>query len=958
MLASSVRALDDAVQAAEDLLRDGRHREAMQAYLRLLDRRLTEWLEAGAQAKVTDLVVIERTAELASLFALVGAADDLLNAMAQLCRDAGNDMAADYAQLKRAEMLLGHDRVRAAFDVLCTLAPRIGNIEEISIDHAGLSDWERGTAWRLLAPEDRSVLLTRSYALMGHLLLALGRYNDALQMIARGLVHAEAEAAPDLSRRARPVLRFLQARGLMERGDFEASLAALPDFTIDATSALGVANHVQRLGLAGKVALIRGQFGEAARRLREQVDACEKAGLPHARAVAGLNLAHALVLLNRVGEALAHVDQARDIARSLDDRVLEQRCGLVADVAVARRSSGQEAMTVALSVREMIAGRAPLRLDGDLQRPQSLATSAESAGFLARFEERALAFQWRLNAEPAQAEREYADLQNVYAGTDSRLIQARVLALGGLFEAVRGRHAAAAAQHEAAAHAHEALGSLPEAWQSLQLRARSLMLLGRRGEAARCTERAGALLDALAGSLEGGERAIYLLNKATAEEAVIEARVDRLVGHAATARDGSPLRRLTARVAMLGELRKLVRHLDRHRAALADRQVHDGASGDTRQSRLPKAAWRWPSRDRATLVFVVMADRVLVAWSTLLGRGFAISPVTRVELREQVRRWHEHTQETLAQICAGRATPEILAAREARDAAMLERLGQMILLERVLGQLPERVSRLSIVADDVLHGLPFAALRHDGGYLVERFAITMSFESRPAPPAERRVGHGLVIGVGQNEGHAVLEAVGQECESVRAWLQQRGVAAEILREKEASLENVARYWCDASLIHAACHGTFKPDRPDQSGILLAGPDGKRQCLTIRDLAALRMKHCRHITLSACSSADNFILPGRWVISLPEVLWRSGAQSVLGAIWPVADEVTRLFMQRFYEALDGLPRDKALREAQLSLLRHTGLKHHLADTPLHAPRFWAGYVLHGESGPLQWARRGR
>ncbi|MFL6697410.1 MAG: CHAT domain-containing protein [Vitreoscilla sp.] len=653
------------------------------------------------------------------------------------------------------------------------------------------------------------------------------------------------------------------------------------------------------------------------------------------------------------------MDEARDVARLLDDRVLERRCDLVAELAIARRSSGREALTVALSVREMVEGRSPLRLGGATPRPRNLSRAAETANYLAHFEECALSFQWQLGTDPAVAERELADLENVFARSDSKLIQARLPALGGLLDAVCGRHAAASARFQASARAHEALGALPETWQALHLQAASLTALGRLGEAGACAEQAGALLDSLAGSLEGGDRALYLLNKSTAEEQVIESRVDRLAAHVATARSGGFARRAAARVTMLLELRRLVVHLDVHRANLASHHVNDDANHVA--ARRPSAPWwRLPPRDRATLVFVVLADRLLVAWSTSLHHGFAISPVTRVELREEVRRWHEHTQQTLADIRAGLSTPLIRAAREARDAALLERLAAMLQLERVIDALPRRVTRLSVVADDVLHGLPFAALRHGGRRLVERFAISMAFESRPAVVAtsDRRVGGGLVVGVGKVQGQVVLPAVQPECEDVRAWLHRQGLAATVLREQEATPTQVLRHWSEASLLHAACHGTFEPDRPDLSGLLLAGPEGSARCLTIRDLSALHLRQCRHVTLSACSSADNFVMPGRWVISLPEVLWRSGAQSVLGSLWPVVDEVAGHFMRRFYDALERLPRDAALREAQLSLLRRDELPPELADTPLDAPCFWAGYVLHGEPGRLACPRRAR
>jgi CHAT domain-containing protein/tetratricopeptide (TPR) repeat protein len=958
-LPASLRALEGAMQAAEDLLRAGRHRDALVAYMRLLDRRQAERLDTGRAARSADLLLIERTAELASMCALVDAADDLLLAMAQFCRSEGNDQAADYAQLKRAEVLIGHDRVRAAFDVLATLAPRIGDVQEIQIDPDGLAAWEGCIAWRLLSPEDRSVLLTRAYVLMGRLLLALGRYGDGLQMIARGLVYAGGDAAPDLSRRALPVLQLLRARALLERGELDAARAALEAAAQEDANALGIALRLQRLGLDGKLAMLQGRFGAAARGFREQVDHCRRAGLRHAGVVAGLNLAHVLVLLNRVGEAIARVDEARDIARSLDDRALERRCDLVAQVATARRSSGQEAMAVTLSVREMAEGRSLRRGGVGAARPRHLALGLESADHLAHFEECALAYQWQLGSDAAEAARELADLETVFAQSESRLIRARLPALAGLLAMVCGRHAEAQGRFKAAAQAHEALGTLPECWQALHLQARSLQALDRLGEAGRCAERAAALLDSLAGALEGGDRAIYLLNKSTAEEQLIEARVDRLAAHAALARTGGWARQLSSRMAMLRQMRQLVRQLDTHRADLANHHVN-GDSDSGVPTRWPAIRWRLPARDQATLVFIVLADRVVVVWSTFLRDGFAISPVTRVDLREEVRRWHEHTQQTLTDIRAGWPTPDALAAREAGDATLLERLGRMLQLEQVIDALPKRVTRLTVVADDVLHGLPFAALRVQGRHLIKRFSISMAFESRPArvPVAERRVADGLVVGVGKIEGQTALSAVGEECDGVCTWLRAQGLVASTLRDDDATRARVLRHWSQASFLHIACHGTFEPDRPDLSGLLLAGQDDADRRLTIRELSGLSLQHCRHVTLSACSSADNFVTPGRWVISLPEVLRRSGAQSVLGSLWPVADEVASLFMQRFYSALSRLPRDAALREAQLSLIAGIDLPPALAGAPLHAPCFWAGYVLHGEPGRLAWHRPAR
>jgi CHAT domain-containing protein len=123
---------------------------------------------------------------------------------------------------------------------------------------------------------------------------------------------------------------------------------------------------------------------------------------------------------------------------------------------------------------------------------------------------------------------------------------------------------------------------------------------------------------------------------------------------------------------------------------------------------------------------------------------------------------------------------------------------------------------------------------------------------------------------------------------------------------------------------------------------------------LRALAGILLSQCQHITLSSCWSADNFIVPGRWIISLPETLWRSGAGGVLGSLWAADDDVAAAFTERFYAELERMPRDVALRKVQLACIanqlgcRRAGSA--LIDTS--TPEFWAGFVLYGDTARLK------
>ncbi len=91
-----------------------------------------------------------------------------------------------------------------------------------------------------------------------------------------------------------------------------------------------------------------------------------------------------------------------------------------------------------------------------------------------------------------------------------------------------------------------------------------------------------------------------------------------------------------------------------------------------------------------------------------------------------------------------------------------------------------------------------------------------------------------------------------------------------------------------------------------------------------------------LILSACQTAEgNDLAP----LGLSGVALTSGARSVLGSLWVVADVATQVLMSGFYEGLgtDGASKASALRSAQRQVLEIEELSH---------PYFWAPFILVG------------
>jgi CHAT domain-containing protein len=282
-----------------------------------------------------------------------------------------------------------------------------------------------------------------------------------------------------------------------------------------------------------------------------------------------------------------------------------------------------------------------------------------------------------------------------------------------------------------------------------------------------------------------------------------------------------------------------------------------------------------------------------------------------------------------------------------------EELAAGLRLGEGLADLPPEVRRLTVVPDDSLHGFPLAAFRHRGRYLAEDYAITVALDHVPrARPGPAGGGPALAVAVSRGaspdvrfpRGVPPLPGTRPEAAAVAAWFRARGVSCPILEDEAANCATVLASWREAAFVHAACHGIFRPDRPGDSGLVLIPSDAGPEVLRLRDLAGLRCPRLRHVTLSNCWLADSYQLPGRASVGLPEVLYRAGAGSVLGCLWPVHDRAGAFFAERFYQHATTQPRDQAVAAARRDLLHHV-------NPAWRRPFCWAGHQFYGDPGPL-------
>ncbi|MBI3029073.1 MAG: CHAT domain-containing protein, partial [Candidatus Rokubacteria bacterium] len=321
-----------------------------------------------------------------------------------------------------------------------------------------------------------------------------------------------------------------------------------------------------------------------------------------------------------------------------------------------------------------------------------------------------------------------------------------------------------------------------------------------------------------------------------------------------------------------------------------------------------------------TLVEYLVTERESVVWVVDRSRVEVVRlPVRRADLIAQVRAFREGIE--------GRAP---LPDAQARAEALHERL-----FARVRPHI--RSNRVLLVPHDVLHYLPFGALRSPSGrWLVEDFRLAtlpsasvlkyLGGKSQGALDRAMAVGN-PDLGPALNLRYAEREA--------RA-VGERFPGATVLLRQEATKTKVKVLSNDAGLLHFATHGELNEQDPLASALLLV-PDGDGTGrLEVREIFGLDL-NARLVVLSACETGLGKLSQGDELVGLQRAFLYAGTPAVVTTLWKVDDRASFVLMREFYDQLKG-GRDpaEALRRAQSAAMRE-----------FPHPFFWAAFTFTGK-----------
>lgn len=310
-------------------------------------------------------------------------------------------------------------------------------------------------------------------------------------------------------------------------------------------------------------------------------------------------------------------------------------------------------------------------------------------------------------------------------------------------------------------------------------------------------------------------------------------------------------------------------------------------------------------------LYIWVAGRQEVSWTEV--------KIGKADLKEKVLRFRD--------------------AVAARDKALTASLGAelgKILFVPIAGKIPGK--RLCIIPSDFLHLLPFAAINTGGGYLAEKYPLSFAPSAsvlKYAMDKKREKGDRLLAFANPDLGNPSydLPAAMEEARQISRHFKN----AKIYSGKEALKERAIAESPLYDIIHFASHGEYNEVSPLFSSLRLAKEakgDGK---LEVSEIFSMDIKPYL-VTLSACQTGLGAISNGDEVVGMNRAFIYAGSPSVIASLWAVSDVSTAKLMDGFYANLRTMPKDEALRQAQMALQK---------TKEFAEPFFWAPFYITGD-----------
>lgn len=285
-----------------------------------------------------------------------------------------------------------------------------------------------------------------------------------------------------------------------------------------------------------------------------------------------------------------------------------------------------------------------------------------------------------------------------------------------------------------------------------------------------------------------------------------------------------------------------------------------------------------------------------------------------------------------------------------------------------------------VVPDRTLNLIPLGSLPDGDGYLADRDTVIHVLSSErdllPSAPAAKKVGLMVLGGPAFDEkqtapGAATLRGGSASCKDLSdfrfpalpgaaeeaadvsaSWKRWEGSEPESELTGAAATTDAFIHAAErARILHIATH-TFLLNKSCgngnpllDSGLVFAGANSDREktILTAEQIASLNLHGVDWAVLSACNTGNGELSDGEGVVGLQRAFRIAGARSIVMALWPVDDAMTRRYVRELYR--EHLQNNRTAADSAWIAARKMLAERRAAGQSTH-PWYWAGFVSLG------------
>lgn len=269
-----------------------------------------------------------------------------------------------------------------------------------------------------------------------------------------------------------------------------------------------------------------------------------------------------------------------------------------------------------------------------------------------------------------------------------------------------------------------------------------------------------------------------------------------------------------------------------------------------------------------------------------------------------------------------------------------------------------KATDLTIIADDLLHYVPFDALvtsAKNPSYLLKTHSVSYASSATLLQEHHKKLTNTnskLLVFAPEFNGETI--AYNQKRTDMSPLLYNQQEAQQIAKYfkgkifsgNQASIKSFNNAVENYSLLHFATHASANDEYPDYSYLAFSNDSTASNLLYVKDLYNYQI-NADLVTLSACQTGIGKLQKGEGMLSLARAFNYAGASAIVTTLWKINDQSTSEIMDYFYKNLsDGFSKKEALRQAKLSYLETNN-----DDPLLNHPYYWSGIVLTGNTSPV-------